>query len=101
MLAEKMRIMIYNREFDVEAGTLTPLEASAMAQYVTDKMKEIEDQTKIVDTSRLAALAALNITEELFRLKQSRSLNDGSLDKKNEELVSLLDSALNDRFPES
>lgn len=96
MLAEKIRILIYNREYEIDAGSLTPLEASALAQYVTDKMKEIETQTKIVDTSRLAVLAALNITDELFRLKASRSHVNGSLDKKTDELVALLDSALTD-----
>ena len=82
MLAEKIRILIYNREYEIDAGGLTPLEASALAQYVTDKMKELERQTKIVDTSRLAVLAALNITDELFRVKASRSHVSGSMDKK-------------------
>ena len=94
MLAEKIRIMIFNREYEIDAGGLTPLEASALAQYVTEKMKEITEQTKIVDTSKLAVLAALNITDELFRVRQSRSQVNGSLDKKTDALVSLLDSAL-------
>lgn len=100
MLAEKILIMIYNREYEIDAGGLTPLEASALAQYVTDKMKEIAEQTNIVDTSRLAVLAALNISDELFRLHQSRHKVDGSLDKRTDELVALLDTAIKDTVAE-
>ena len=100
MMPEKIRIMISDREYEIDGGGLTPLEASAMAQYVTDKMKEIAEQTKIVDTSKLAVLAALNITDELFRIQTSRNDVDGSLDRQTDKLAALLDTALNDTAAE-
>lgn len=94
LLAEKTRIVIYNREYELDATGLTPLEASALANFVNEKMVEIANHTKIVDTSKLAVLAALNIADELFGLKESKSNVNGNFDKKIEELVNQLDTAL-------
>ncbi|MBD3270961.1 MAG: cell division protein ZapA [Elusimicrobia bacterium] len=94
MMSEKIKINIYNREYEIDPGGLTPLEVSALAQYVTEKMKEIETQTTIVDTAKLAVLAALNITEELFQLKATRTMVDGSMDKQYENLITMLDAVL-------
>ena len=93
-LAEKIKVMIYGREFEIDAMGLSPLEASALAQYVTDKMKEIEDQTGRVDTAKLAVIAALNITDELFRARQNHTYVDDSIDKRAQALLCQIDAAL-------
>jgi cell division protein ZapA len=94
LVAEKTRVVIYNREYVIDDNGLTPLEASALANYVNDKMMEIAQQTNIVDTSKLAVLAALNIADELFRLKENKETNINSVDKKVDELIIQLDNAL-------
>jgi len=38
-----------------------------MAGYVDSRMKELQKQTRTADTQSLVVLAALQITEELFR----------------------------------
>jgi cell division protein ZapA len=45
-----------------------------MAAYVDSRMKELQKQTRTADTQSLAVLAALQITEELF--KERRALAD-------------------------
>jgi cell division protein ZapA len=45
-----------------------------MAGYVDSRMKELQKQTRTADTQSLAVLAALQITEELF--KERRALAD-------------------------
>ena len=45
-----------------------------MANYVDSRMKELQKQTHTADTQSLAVLAALQITEELF--KERRGLAD-------------------------
>lgn len=45
-----------------------------MAGYVDSRMKELQKHTRTADTQSLAVLAALQITEELF--KERRALAD-------------------------
>ncbi|MFH1282740.1 MAG: cell division protein ZapA [bacterium] len=96
MLAEKIRVKINNREFDIDGGGLTPLELSARANYVNEQIEAVADKTNTVDTSKLAVLAALNIADELFRVKESKNSTNGNNDKKLDELIIQLDSAIND-----
>jgi len=94
IIAEKTRVVIFNREYEIDASSLTPLEASAIANYVNEKMVEIYEQTKIVDTSKLAVLAALNIADELFRLKQNKNNVDDNFEKTVDNLINQIDSAV-------
>ncbi|WP_126428046.1 cell division protein ZapA [Brevibacillus marinus] len=41
-----------------------------VAGYVNDKMKEISAGNRRLDTTKIAVLAAVNITDEYFRLRQ-------------------------------
>lgn len=43
-----------------------------IAQYLDDKMREIDRSHNMKSTARLAILAALNITEELFNEREYR-----------------------------
>ncbi len=43
-----------------------------MAAYVDGRMKELQKQTRTADTQSLAVLAALQITEELFKERRAR-----------------------------
>ena len=47
-----------------------------------------------MDTQKLAILAALNIADELFRLKNSSENISGILDKKADDLIKFLDKAM-------
>lgn len=53
-----------------------------IARYIDDKMREIDKEQSIKSSSRIAVLAALNITEELF---QERLYREKLLDQLNEE----------------
>jgi len=62
---EKVRVRILGKEYEIDPGGLTPLEASHLAGYVDQKMREISDKLRLVDTQKIAVLAALNIAYEL------------------------------------
>ncbi|MBI4055741.1 MAG: cell division protein ZapA [Elusimicrobia bacterium] len=94
MIGEKIPVQIYNRSVEIDAEGLTPLEVNALANYVTEKMKEIEAQTKIVDSGKLAMLAAINIADELFNLKKQKETYSHLDEKKLEEFLNTLQSAL-------
>jgi cell division protein ZapA len=91
---DKIPVKIYNREFIIEGGNWDPLYVSALAKYVDDQMNRIANTSNIVDTSRVAVLAALNIADELFRLRESKDTSGQEISKRSDELIKLLDQAL-------
>ncbi len=91
---DKIPIRIYNREFVIEGGNWDPLYVSALAKHVDEQMNRIANTSNIVDTSRVAVLAALNIADELFRLRESKDTSGQEISKRSEELIELLDQAL-------
>ena len=70
MLNDKVEIEVYGRKFIVEMEGLSQLEISALANRVDTLMHEIAKETKIVDSSKLAILTAIEISGELQRLSQ-------------------------------
>ncbi len=94
LVTESVSVNIYGREYEVDPGGLTPLEASQLAAYVDSKMREIADKLHLVDTQKIAVLAALNIAFELSH-HPANSQNLGPDDeKKIEELNVLLEKCL-------
>lgn len=71
MTDEKIKVEIRGRSFGLDAAGLTEIEASAIARVVSEKMDEIEAQTQIVDTARLAVMTALSFADELLRLRSN------------------------------
>jgi cell division protein ZapA (FtsZ GTPase activity inhibitor) len=65
LASEKLRVQIYGHDYELDPGGLTPLEASQLAAYVDRKMREIADSLGLVDTQKIAVLAALNIAFEM------------------------------------
>ena len=77
MLNEKVEIEIRGRKLTIEMEGVTPLEVQALAQTVNDRMAQIEKESKVVDSSKLAILTALEIAAENQRLQMQ--LKDLSL----------------------
>ena len=64
-----------------------------IAEYVDRKMHHAADQTRGADTVRIAVLAALNIADEHFRLRDARARGSDAR-RLTLELEQLIDSAL-------
>jgi cell division protein ZapA (FtsZ GTPase activity inhibitor) len=65
LVKDKLRVDIFGKLYELDPGNLTPLEANQLASYVDAKMKEISEKLGLVDTQKIAVLAALNIAFEL------------------------------------
>ena len=65
-----------------------------IAEYVDSKVKDIVDKTKTISTIPAVLLAAINITDELFKLKKEYSLLTESSKKQEEDLVLKIDEAI-------
>ena len=67
-----------------------------VAQYVDRKMKEIADTGKVVTTSKIAILAALNIADELLKAEIVRQEIDSETGRRIERLLLQLQGAVGD-----
>lgn len=62
-----------------------------VVQYVNDRAREIGDASESVTTLSIAMLVALNIADELFRIKEEKEDLFSSFEGKTEELINYID----------
>lgn len=88
-----MKIEIYDQFYNVQAeGDEAYLKE--LAAFVDGKMRNIAESTRMVDSLRVAVLAALNIADELYALRKRQAELEGPLKKRVERCVTLVESAL-------
>ncbi|MGB8524582.1 MAG: cell division protein ZapA [Candidatus Acidiferrales bacterium] len=88
-----MKIEIYDQSYNVNAdGNEEYLKE--LAAYVDGKMRSIAESTRMVDSLKVAVLAALNIADETFTLRQRQQELDGPLRKRVEKCVAMVEKAL-------
>jgi len=88
-----MKIEIYDQPYNVNAeGNEDYLKE--LAAYVDQKMRDVAQATRTVDTVKVAVLAALNVADELFVARQRQENIDGPLRKRVEKCVALVEKAL-------
>lgn len=94
MLNEKVDIAVYGRKMTVEIEGITPLEIHALAKELGDKMRKIERDQDIVDTSKLAILAALEYLAEIQRLKARQDTVKSAEENAYEQMMISLRNAI-------
>jgi cell division protein ZapA len=73
---DTIRVSIYGREYSIR-GDADPGYIREIAHYLDMKMRQMTDNTTVPSTAKVAILAALNITDELFqRERQIRETAD-------------------------
>ena len=63
-----------------------------MAAYLDGRIKELQKQTRAADTQSLAVLAALQITEELFKERRTLAELKKRVRERNRALLHLVES---------
>lgn len=92
MAREKIPVEIQGRTYELEADTVDPIHLQAIAKYVEEKLYDVSSHSSNQSTSGIAILAALNIADELFRLKSRYENLTFAVNNKTEELISSIDS---------
>lgn len=89
-----VRVNIYGQEYKVKA----PADSSyivEVANYVDTKMREVaEGLSSQQPATRIAILAAMNISDELFKIKENRSESNSSVEKRISSLIDYIDDNL-------
>ena len=88
-----MKIEIYDQTYSVQADQNEDY-LKELATYVDSKMRTVAEATRTVDTVKVAVLAALNIADEMFTLRQRQQTIEGPLRKRVEKCVALVEKAL-------
>jgi cell division protein ZapA len=83
MVADRVTVQIYGEQYTVKAGDDQDY-IRRVARIVDEKMREVASSGKVVATSKIAILAALNIADELLQarteLEEESSGDAGRLD---------------------
>jgi cell division protein ZapA len=87
----KIQVEIYGQSYQIKAGA-DPEYIQKIAGYVDLKMKEIASVMPTVDSLKIAVLAALNITEELFQFKRMKQDTDRELEQRAQKINNILDA---------
>lgn len=90
-----VHVEIFGQTYPVRAGTEAGY-VEQLAQLVDARMKEVARSTSTVDSMRIAVLAALNIADELLRVREARSDQTHELEDRARHLAQELDGALKD-----
>lgn len=88
-----MKIEIYDQSYNVNSDQNEEY-LRELASYVDGKMRTVAQATRTVDSLKVAVLAALNIADELFALRERQLEIDGPLRKRVEKCVALVEKAL-------
>lgn len=92
MASGQLNVNIFGSEYTLVSND-TDQKTLKIAQYLDQKMREIDRTQNLKSTARVAILAALNITEELFQEKEYREklLNqiDNDAEKMNRSIIDL------------
>lgn len=94
MMRDKVEIEVFGRKHVVEMEGLTALEISAVAKTVSELMAEIAAESKIVDSSKLAVLTALQLAADKARLREQLEAAGGVEERKLDGMILALQSAL-------
>ncbi|MEI7529142.1 MAG: cell division protein ZapA [Elusimicrobiota bacterium] len=73
---------------------LSQLELSAIVGQVEKKMNKVEENLAIVDSSKIAIVAAYEFAVELYNLRQQSETNITANSQKVEEMISKLERSV-------
>ena len=92
-MSAPVKVQIFGQSYSIQ-GELDGKYVQTLAKYVDDKMHEIADVTKTVDTLKVAVLAALAIADELHNMQRDRGDHEELLREQAERCLTLVERAL-------
>lgn len=94
-MAEKSteKVEIFGQEYKIK-GVGDPKYIHRIAGYVDKKMREIAHSSGIMSQARIAILAALNITDELYQEREGRKRAQQEIDREAERLSKIVDQEI-------
>lgn len=92
-MSAPVKVQIFGQVYSIR-GELEERYVQKLAKYVDEKMHTIAEATGIVDTQKLAVLAALAIADEFHSLKTELTDEEEMLREQAERCLTLVERAL-------
>ena len=92
--SNQVQISIFGQEYSVKAPA-DPDYIKKIAKYLDEKMREVQSGFSTTQSStRIAILAGMNITDELFNSRQSGESENTEVEQKISSLIELIEVSL-------
>jgi cell division protein ZapA len=91
---EPVSITILDRKYQFACAPEERKDLIAAAQHLDDIMKEIRETGRLMSLERITLQAALNLSDELLKMKRTSDLREEKIDSKIRMLADQLDDAL-------
>jgi cell division protein ZapA len=90
----RVSVRLLDREYQVACPAEERSDLLDSAEYLDAKMREVRDSGKVVGVDRIAVISALNLANELIKLRRNGSSIDAELGAKLQRLRERVESAL-------
>ena len=90
-----VRVEIFDQAYNLRGSD--PDYILKLAEYVDSKMRSVAEQTRTVDSARLAVLAAVNIADELLLIRRGLESGNSEYLKRAHHLADALDEVLQEK----
>jgi cell division protein ZapA len=90
----RVSVRLLDREYQVACPADQRSDLLDSAEYLDAKMREVRDSGKVVGLDRIAVISALNIANELIKLRSNGSAVDSDVGTKLRTLRERVESAL-------
>jgi cell division protein ZapA len=87
------RVSIFGEAYNIRSHA-NPEYTQQVAEYVNQTMHSIKKNVGLQDSHKIAILAAMSITDELFQAKHEKEIKLEELEQRCSSLIQLLDSYL-------
>ena len=92
---KSLRVSIFGEEYPIRGGEGTDSEYMfKVADYVDRSMRKIADRSPSLSTTKIAILAALNITDELFAHRRDSERKLSEVETKAHSILEWLEQRL-------
>ena len=93
-----VKVNIFGTDYPIK-GDADPEYVEKIAQYVDKKMREVSKCLSLPSTTKVAILAAMNITDELFKERTEREKTITELEERAAEISGWLEKELMEDTP--
>ncbi|HEX9772178.1 MAG TPA: cell division protein ZapA [Steroidobacteraceae bacterium] len=90
----RVSVRVLDREYQVACPAEERSDLLDSAEYLDSKMREVRDSGKVVGLDRIAVISALNLANELIKLRRNGGTVDGDLGARLRSMRERVESAL-------
>ena len=90
----RVSVRLLDREYQVACPAEERSDLLDSAEYLDAKMREVRDSGKVVGLDRIAVISALNLANELIKLRRQGSALDGDVGSRLRTLRERVEAAL-------